>query len=166
MIIIGLGANLPSIHGAPPETLRAAMAEIEQRGIRILQSSSVYETSPVPVSDQPLYYNAVAKIDTALPVHDLLALLHSIEEEFGRTRHIKDEPRILDLDVLAYNDNNINERGVVVPHPRMHERGFVLIPLHEIAPNWTHPVTGLDLQTLIDALPNDQDVRIVPQKAA
>ena len=157
---------MPSSFGSPPETLMAALQELQSRGLEVVHASSVYETSPVPVSDQPLYYNAVAHVRTELSMQDLLTLLHIIEEEFGRTRVIKDEPRILDLDLLAYHQQIILQPEITVPHPRMHERGFVLVPLQEIAPEWTHPESGDDLQTLIDALPSDQEVRVALKKAA
>lgn len=158
MIFIGIGANLSSSRfGSPRRVCEEALKEIEKQGIEIKGMSGWYRSQPVPVSDQPWYINGVCAVETALSPQDLLARLHAIEEKFGRVRKIRNEARIIDLDLLAY-DNEVSKEGesLVLPHPRMHERAFVMLPLVEIAPAWRHPVSGLSGQELIGALPPGQ----------
>jgi 2-amino-4-hydroxy-6-hydroxymethyldihydropteridine diphosphokinase len=160
MILIGLGANLPSGAGAPAETLAAALAALEQEGVRIEKRSRFYRTAPVPASDQPDYVNAVAIVATSLDPKALLLLLQKIETRFGRVRGARNAARTLDLDLLAYDDCVADGRDgpPILPHPRLHERGFVLVPLAEIAPNWRHPVLGLTPRALAESLPAERGV--------
>lgn len=158
MIVIALGANLPSSAGAPAETLAAALAALEEAGVRVEKRSRWYRSAPVPASDQPDYVNAVVLVATALDPKALLALLHRIETRFGRVRGAKDAARTLDLDLLAYDDIvGDGADGLVLPHPRLHERAFVLRPLAEIAPGWRHPTLGLTALALAKNLPPDAD---------
>jgi len=155
MILIGLGANLPSVLGPPKATLEASLAALEAGGATILARSPWYRSAPVPASDQPWYVNGVASVATALGPVALLALLHEIEAQIGRERRTRNEPRAVDLDILDYNGLQRAE-APVLPHPRMHVRGFVLLPLRDVAPGWRHPVSGIPLAELIAALPADQ----------
>lgn len=159
MIFIGLGANLPSRYGAPPETLAAAITALENAGLHITATSRIWLTAPVPISDQPWYHNAVVAIATSLPATEVLKILQTIENDFGRVREIRNEPRVLDLDLLVYNDDKIETDQLIVPHPRLHERGFVLLPLQDIAPGWTHPVLRTSLSDLISKLPEEQTAK-------
>jgi len=121
--------------------------------------SPFYETSPVGVTDQPSFYNAVLRLHTALSPHELLERLLGIETEiFGRTRTIHWGPRRMDLDLLLHGDACITEDGLVVPHPRMAERRFVLQPLCDIAPELVHPVLGKSIIELLRALRSDETV--------
>lgn len=167
MILIGLGGNLPSATwGSPRRTLEAALDELEQRGVRVVKLSPWYETAPVPVSDQPWFVNAVAMVATNLPPQALLGLLHDLEHGFGRVRRERWEARIIDLDLLAYDDLILPDAAswhqgagaILLPHPRLHLRRFVLEPLCDIAPGWVHPVLGLTARQLLAALP-DQETR-------
>jgi len=158
LILIGLGANLPSAYGEPPATLRAALDRLLAAGVRITGLSRFWRSAPVPASDQPWYVNAVAVVETDLPPESLLALLHQIEEEFGRVRSVVNAPRLIDLDLLAYGREVRTEGALLLPHPRMTERAFVLLPLSDIAPGWRHP-DGRELQALIEALDPDQLTR-------
>ena len=160
-ILIGLGANLPSPeHGPPVATLEAAVAALAARGLAIRARSRWWESAPVPVSDQPWYVNGVASVTSALTPQDLLARLHEIEAEFGRVRGERNEARVLDLDLLAYGELVLAEPGgIVLPHPRLAERAFVLLPLAEVAPDWRHPATGLDIRHMLANLPPGQAVR-------
>lgn len=159
MIFIGLGANLPGPFGSPEEVLQAACKSFEDYDLRIIRASRMYASAPVPVSDQPWYKNAVCGIKTSLSPEDLITRLHHIESEFGRIRTYKNAPRILDLDVLAYNDQIVNDGGLKVPHPRLHERAFVLYPLQEIAPDWRHPILDKTVDELIENLPEGQEIK-------
>lgn len=167
MILIGLGANLPSALGPPEATLAAALAALEAAGIRILARSRWYRSAPVPASDQPWFVNAVASLATALDPAALLQLLHHIEASFGRERRRRNEARPLDLDLLDYDGLvQDGEGGPILPHPRLHQRAFVLLPLAEIAPAWRHPRLGLTVAALIAALPPDQSAEPFPHDAA
>jgi 2-amino-4-hydroxy-6-hydroxymethyldihydropteridine diphosphokinase len=159
VILIGIGANLPSAHGAPRATCEAALAELARRGVAVLRVSRWYETAPVPASDQPWFVNAVAEVETALAPQALLAVLHEVERLFGRERTVPNAARTLDLDLIAYHDRVIDDPGLRVPHPRLAERVFVLLPLADIAPGWRHPVTGVRVAELIARLPEGQDIR-------
>jgi 2-amino-4-hydroxy-6-hydroxymethyldihydropteridine diphosphokinase len=158
MILIGLGGNLASHTGAPEATIRAAYAALEAAGVVVAARSRFYRSAPVPVSDQPWYINAVARIETDRAPRDLLALLHRIETDFGRQRRGINGARTLDLDLLAYNDR-VSPGGAdepVLPHPRMYQRAFVLLPLREVASQWRHPVLDKTVDQLIAELPHDQ----------
>ena len=133
---IGLGSNLASYAGPPPETLAAVALRLADLG-RITARSSLYRTDPVGYAHQPQFLNAVIAVETNLEPRDLLNKLLEIEREFGRNRSIgiPNGPRTLDLDILLMDDLRISEPGLEIPHPRLAVRGFVLIPLSEIAPN-------------------------------
>lgn len=159
MILIGIGANLPSAAGPPVQTCEAALAALEARGVPVLNRSSWYETAPVPVSDQPWYINGVAEVSWPGTAADLLAVLHAVEARFGRVRGAVNAPRSLDLDLLAFHDRVNPADPPLLPHPRLHERAFVLLPLQDIAPGWVHPKLGLGVAALIAALPPGQETR-------
>jgi 2-amino-4-hydroxy-6-hydroxymethyldihydropteridine diphosphokinase len=152
MILLALGANLPSAAGPPAATLRAALARLEQRGVKILSVSSFHESLAWPDPADPAFVNAVAAVETGLQPVELLDLLHGVETEFGRLRSAPNAPRPLDIDLLDH-DGKVMVSPVTLPHPRMAGRGFVLAPLAEIAPGWRHPVTGQSVEELLAALP-------------
>ena len=110
--------------------------------ISVMSVSSIYETAPVGYTDQANFLNVVISVATELDAHELLEACQGIEHELGRVRDIRWGPRTVDLDILLYNNDNIETESLIVPHPRMHERAFVLIPLLEIAPAVVHPMTG------------------------
>lgn len=110
--------------------------------ISVMSVSSIYETAPVGYTDQADFLNVVISVATELDAHELLEACQGIEHELGRVRDIRWGPRTVDIDILLYNNDNIETESLIVPHPRMHERAFVLIPLLEIAPAVVHPVTG------------------------
>ncbi|MGH6887616.1 MAG: 2-amino-4-hydroxy-6-hydroxymethyldihydropteridine diphosphokinase [Rhizomicrobium sp.] len=152
MILIGLGANIPSQAGAPDETLRAALRELRIRAVPVRAVSSLYGSPAWPDPRDPCFVNAVARIETGLDPARLLALLKEIERAFGRVSTSRNAPRPLDLDIVDY-DGRIEGGLPTLPHPRMHERAFVLVPLSKIAPDWHHPVTGASVTELIANLP-------------
>lgn len=154
MILVGLGANRSSAAGAPQATLEAALDALAAEGVRTLARSRWYRSAPVPPSEQPWYVNGVAAVATPLGPAELLALLHRIEARFGRVRRVRNEARSLDLDLLAYRDLvEPGAGGPILPHPRLHERAFVLLPLREVAPGWRHPRLGASVEALVAALP-------------
>ena len=161
MILIALGSNLFSdAYGSPQDICVAAVKALEKRGVPITARSRWFQTAPVPVSNQPWFVNGVVAVETLLQPAELLGLLHDVEAEFGRTRKIRNEARILDLDLIAYHDCIMDgPEGPVLPHPRLHERAFVLLPLADIDPDWRHPVSGAAVADLIAALPADQQAQ-------
>ena len=143
---IGLGANL----GDRERTVRAAVdALAAEEGIELVAASTLRETEPVGVGEQPPYLNGVAAVETKLPPRRLLERLLETERRFGRVRVPGEHgPRTLDLDLLLYGDEEIDEPGLAVPHPRLHERRFVLEPLAEVAPGLVVPGRG-DVESLL-----------------
>ena len=134
---LGLGTNVGDRAGNLAEALHRLAGITE-----IVQTSSVYETDPVGYTDQPSFWNMVAEIRTDLPARELMSGLLEIEEEMGRERTFPNAPRIIDIDILLYDDVVTSDAVVALPHPRMGERAFVLKPLAEIAPDATDPRTG------------------------
>lgn len=129
---VGLGANLDN----PLQQVRQALSELDAIGhTRVLAASSIYRSVPVGYADQPDFINAVAKLQTELSPRELLDALHVIENRHGRRRSVPNAPRTLDLDLLSYGMLVVQEEGLTLPHPRLHERAFVLLPLAEIAPD-------------------------------
>ncbi|MCX7184109.1 MAG: 2-amino-4-hydroxy-6-hydroxymethyldihydropteridine diphosphokinase [Nitrosospira sp.] len=142
---IALGSNLAN----PALQVRRAFAELSQLpASRLLNCSAIYRSAPVGRLDQPDFINAVAQIETSLAPHDLLKALLEIEHRCGRVRTSLNAPRILDLDLLLYADLQCDEPGLTLPHPRMHQRAFVLQPLLEIAPDCCIPGHGAAAELL------------------
>jgi 2-amino-4-hydroxy-6-hydroxymethyldihydropteridine diphosphokinase len=137
---IGMGGNLASWAGTPETTLAAAASRLESLG-RLTRCSSLYLTEPVGFAAQPRFVNAVVALDTELDPRELLDGLLAIETEFGRNRAtgFVNGPRTLDLDILLFGDLMVSEPGLDIPHPRLAERAFALIPLNEIAPEAVEP---------------------------
>lgn len=149
LAFIGMGSNL----GESRDELRRALADINALpGTRLLLSSSHYRSAPVGYLDQPDFVNAVAKIETTLTPQALLAALLEIEHRHGRERAFLNSPRTLDLDVLLYDDWQLHEHGLTVPHPEMQRRAFVLLPLLEIAPACEIPGIGSAQRAMQDCL--------------
>lgn len=147
MIYIALGANI----GERANQLSAAIKEMENVGLTVTKQSSVYETAPVGYTEQPSFYNMVVEVTSSLSAEEVLNQLQRIERELGRERLFKNGPRTIDLDILLYNGEDIQSKHLSVPHPRMHERAFVLVPLAEIAPQVE--VDGRTIQSLLSDLP-------------
>ncbi len=159
MILIGIGGNLESARFGPPrDTLSAALEALKAERIKILTRSGWYRTEPVPRSDQPWFVNAVVSIATELAAKDLLVVLQAIERQFGRVLGKPNAPRSLDLDILDYHGELMNDTSLVLPHPRLHERRFVLMPIAEIAPDWQHQVLGLTAAQLLAQLSSEQQL--------
>lgn len=159
MILIGVGANLPSAAGSPRRTCEAALAYLGRLGIVVTGRSSWYESAPLPASDQPWFVNAVARVETSLSPSGVLAALHLTESAFGRMRTAPNAARTLDLDLLDYRSQIRAAEAPLLPHPRMHERAFVMFPLRELAPDWCHPILGETAAGLAAKLPN-QGIRL------
>jgi 2-amino-4-hydroxy-6-hydroxymethyldihydropteridine diphosphokinase len=159
VILIGIGSNLaapPAI--TPLETAQAALAALAAPHLHPFACSSWYESAPVPVSGQPWFVNAVALVATELEPATLLERMLAVESRFGRVRGERNAARTLDLDLLDYDGLIIDSPTLMLPHPRMAERRFVLEPLCEIAPQWCHPVLHLTAAALLARLPPGQPV--------
>ena len=143
---VGLGANLGDRGG----TVRAAVDVLAaEQGVEIVAVSTLSETEPVGVGEQPPFLNGAVALDTTLSARDLLELLLAVEQRFGRVRIPGEHgPRTLDLDLLLYDEAQLDEPGLTVPHPRLHERRFVLEPLAELAPGLVVPGRG-DVESLL-----------------
>jgi 2-amino-4-hydroxy-6-hydroxymethyldihydropteridine diphosphokinase len=152
-VYLALGSNL----GERDANLRAALAAL-QPYVQIQRVSSIYDTAPQHVTDQPRFHNAMCAGRTRLDPLGVLRLAKRIELELGRVPGARFGPRLIDIDVLLYDDVVIDTPELTLPHPRMAERGFVLIPLAEIAPDLRHPTLHADISTLAASLP-DMDVR-------
>lgn len=158
-VFVGIGGNLCSPeHGPPPNVLDAAFAVLVAAGIGVLRRSRWYRSRAWPPSDQPDYANGVLELAPVLPPRRLMAILHAVEDRFGRTRGARNAARILDLDLLAYGRLVAagDDGGPILPHPRLAERAFVLRPLAELAPGWRHPVSGVPVAALLARLPAGQ----------
>jgi 2-amino-4-hydroxy-6-hydroxymethyldihydropteridine diphosphokinase len=152
---IALGANLLSSAGPPEATLAAAAERLATLG-RITARSSLYSTAPVDFRDQPRFANAVVALETHLSPQELLDGLLAIELEFGRDRAASppNGPRTLDLDILFHGDMVLRQSGLEIPHPRLAGRAFVLVPLHEIAPDLRDPRSGKTVVQMLQSLPD------------
>lgn len=136
-VYVGMGSNL----GDRLAHLRRGLEWVAER-YAVEGVSPVYETDPVGYFPQGLFYNAVVRLKVATPAAELLAFLLSVESRLGRVRRVPGGARRLDLDILFYGSEVMERPGVVIPHPRLHERAFVLVPLQELAPDFVHPVLG------------------------
>jgi len=179
---IALGANLPSPAGPPRATLEAALAALEARGIVVAARSRWYRTPAFPPGSGPDFVNGAAALETDMTPGALLAALHEIERDLGRDRRRRWAPRACDLDLLTWGDRVEPDRAtvagwvaldpaaqaetappvLVLPHPRLQERGFVLRPLADVAPDWIHPVLGLSVRDMLTALPADALEGVAP----
>jgi len=154
-VFLGLGSNL----GDREAALDGALARLEARGFRVTRRSSLWLTEPVGGPPQGFFLNAVAQGETALRPEALLEACLATEREMGRVRAERNGPRTIDVDVLFFGDERRLSPGLVIPHPRLHERRFVLAPLAEIAPGFVHPTLGLDVRELLARCPDTSSVR-------
>lgn len=154
---ISLGSNI----GERSENLKGAIEKLEGHPeIKVVNHSSVYETDPVGYENQDQFLNMAIEVKTNLKPYELLEVCLEIEKELGRKRDIRWGPRTIDLDILLYNQENIKSEKLTVPHPRMHERAFVIIPLLEIHPNIKLPTMESPLNISLEDIPDREGVRI------
>ena len=167
--LIALGGNLPVGEAAPIDTLRAALARLAELGVQVEAVSGFYETPCFPAGAGPDYVNAAARLSSGLTPHELLDLLHQVEAEFGRARQQRWGMRTLDLDLIAAGTTVLPDQEtltrwmdlpldaqktrapdrLILPHPRLQDRAFVLVPLADVALSWRHPVAGLDVAQML-----------------
>lgn len=156
-IYLSLGSNL----GDRAQNLRAAIDGLSRAGVVVRRVSSVYETAPVDLLDQPMFHNLVVDAETALMPRQLLKLIARLERELGRQRTVAKGPRTIDIDILFYGSSVIDTPDLIVPHPRIAERRFVLEPLAEIAPDLVHPLTRCTIHKMLAGV-SGQKARKVP----
>ena len=158
---IGIGSNL----GNSLKNCQHAIEILSRaKGIELTTISSFYKTEPVGIENQDYFINAVIEIKTELSPRTLLQTLQNIENDMGRLRDVKGGPRIIDLDVLFYGQNEISERDLIIPHPEIHRRRFVLEPLCEIASYFIHPSFGVSIRGLKDRLSDNKIVEIIEEE--
>lgn len=156
-VYIGLGSNL----GDRKQNLQNALS-LMQKQCSVQKVSSLYETEPVGYERQEWFLNCVAMVQTLLDSLELLLFLQSIERDLGRIKIVQNGPRIIDLDILLYDQEVLSAHGLFVPHPGMHERRFVLEPFAEINPQQRHPVLGKTVRELLLRLEDEKAVRMIP----
>lgn len=155
---IALGTNIEP----RSSYIHKALAQLSShKDIQLIKKSSVYETAPVGYVDQANFFNLVVEVKTSLTSFELLNACQAIETDLGRERTIRFGPRTIDLDMLLYNDENIKTESLTIPHPRMHERAFVLVPLKEIAADVVVPIFAKSVSQLCDQLTEKQLVDVV-----
>ena len=153
MIYLGIGSNLSSSFGNRFANINFAISFLEEKKINLVKKSSFYETFSYPKKENPKFINIVIAVKTSLPPKDLMQVLISIEEKLERKRLKKNDPRTCDIDIIDYNREIINSKlnnfEFKIPHQSMFNRNFVLYPLKEICPNWTHPISKISIDDLI-----------------
>ena len=158
IVYLGIGSNL----GDRFKNIEKTKLSLTENQITIIKSSSYYETLSWPNINYPKFLNIVLKVKTNLDVINLLDICKKIEKSLGRKKTSKNSPRECDIDILDYDKTNNVVKNIDLPHPRMHKRNFVLIPLFEINKNWTHPKSRQNIKSLIFSLPNN-DITSIKQ---
>ena len=156
-IYLGIGSNL----GNRKKNIEKAKFQLIKNNIKILKSSNYYESLSWPDFRKPKFLNIALEISTSLDPLSLLKVCKTIEKKLGRKKSLKNSPRECDIDILDYKNRKIKEQ-IILPHPRMHKRNFVLLPLFEINKAWKHPLKKQDIKTLISTLSN-RDIRSIKQ---
>ena len=160
-IFLGIGANLtPDGYEGPMEGCLAAIESLKEDNIEVVAISPWYKSAPVPISDQPWYHNAVVEIKTDLAPEIVIGILHDREARFGRVRSVRNAARVLDIDIVDFKAM-VMDGNLVLPHPRMHLRAFVLRPLRDLSPDWTHPITSRHINDLLSEVDPSQDCELV-----
>lgn len=180
--LIALGANLPSAEGPPAQTLVQALRALTDAGLELRALSRFYRSPAFPAGSGPDYVNACAALTAALSPQDVLAALHHVEAQLGRERHGRWAARGIDLDLIAAEGRILPDSAtqsewrclpldaqmrlapdrLILPHPRLQDRAFVLIPLAEIAPHWRHPATGQCVADMLEGLPSAEKAALEP----
>ena len=156
-IYLGIGSNL----GNRKKNIEQAKFRLIENNVKIIQSSSLYESLSWPDPENPTFLNIVVEVSTNVDPIKLLQICKEIEVYLGRKKRVKNSPRECDIDILDYNGRKIRGK-VILPHPRLHKRNFVLFPLFEINKAWKHPIYKHDIKSLISSLPNS-DIRFIKQ---
>ena len=159
MIYIAIGSNLTGEKNQTPLDNCKKAIQILKKYIIVKKISSWYKSKPIPLSNQPWFINGVIEVDTDKSSINLLDLLLEVEKDLGRIRSKKNEARIIDLDIIDYKKKIFYKKNrLIIPHPRMHERAFVLLPLRDLNPKWHHPIKKKSLNELIEKVENKQKI--------
>ena len=168
MTYLGIGSNLSSSFGDRFDNINLSISLLNGYGIQAINKSSFYESFSYPNKNNPKFINIVIAIKTHLPPIDLMSVLIFIEERLGRKRNKKNDPRTCDIDIIDYNNQALHFKyenlNLTVPHKELTFRNFVLLPLQEIFPQWKHPITNENIDTLIDKLPEEEKKSILKVK--
>ena len=163
-IIISIGGNIVSEDGTHPIKVAAkAINYFKDYSIKVTEQSSWYETEPIPKSNQPNFFNCIIFANTILNELDVLKSLHKIEHRLGRKRKFVNEARVIDLDLIDYSNKVLKNKEIIVPHPRAHQRRFVMEPLAELDKNWVHPILKTNIKKILKKLDN-QNIKIFNEK--
>jgi 2-amino-4-hydroxy-6-hydroxymethyldihydropteridine diphosphokinase len=154
-VYLSLGSNI----GDRAKNIASAIELLNARGLRVARESSLYETEPLEIRDQPWFLNCAIEAQTELAPERLIAMLLEIEREMGRERLLPKGPRLIDMDILLYGSEIVREPGLEIPHPRMAERKFVLEPLAEIAGEVNHPVSMMTIAEMLEATADRSEVK-------
>ena len=156
MILLALGSNLKSSFGDRFDNLKLAINYLEHYQIKVVKKSSYYETESFPNKNDPKFINMIIQVETSLDPINLASVIIFVEEKLERKRNKKNDPRTCDIDIIDYKSKEIffkyNDLDFEVPHKELSNRNFVLVPISEIAPNWSHPVTNVSIKSLIERL--------------
>ena len=159
-IIISIGGNTKSKDGTHPiNVAMKAISCFKNYSIKVTDQSSWYETEPIPKSEQPNFFNCIVFANTILNELDVLKSLHEIEHKLGRRRRVINEARVIDLDLIDYSNKILRNEKIVIPHPRAHQRRFVMEPLAELDKNWVHPILKINIMKILKNLDN-QNIKI------
>lgn len=184
-VLLAFGGNVSSSIGDPQSTIRAAMAALAERQVRVVRASRFFRTPCFPPGTGPDFVNAAARVEFDGDATDLLGICHAVEASFGRHRNLRWQARPIDIDILAAGDAVLPDRAtflhwqaldptlqaerapdrLILPHPRLQDRAFVLIPLAEVEPDWVHPVSGRSVAQMVAALPRAEKAQIWPLSA-
>jgi 2-amino-4-hydroxy-6-hydroxymethyldihydropteridine diphosphokinase len=154
-VYLSLGSNM----GDRAENIARAVAALGEQGVRVTQESSLYETEPLEIKEQPWFLNCAIEAETELSPERLMEVLLEIEHEIGRERRVPKGPRLIDMDILLYGSEVVRTAELEIPHPRMAERKFVLVPLAEIAAEVSHPVSMMTIAEMQEATADQSEVR-------
>ena len=152
MIYLNIGSNLSSPYGNREDNIKKAIEYLKDFKINLIKISSLYETPSYPNNADPKFLNLCVKINTRLKATELLSEIKKIEKRLGRIRLKKNEPRTCDIDIIDFKGEQIETEELIIPHPKLHLRNFVIYPLKEIEPNWLHPIFNKKIDSFFQEL--------------